>query len=421
MAKVLFWNIANFSVNKIGHPKMPLRSARNLSVIYQAIKKAPLDIFVLIELYARHNVHGGEGNLVKGNPAIGAIRLLYELNGIKAGWKLVPPVVTGQGGRREGVAVYYREDNLELTGPWVHTGIGGNAVQPPGGMVAPYPHPWSILTGGNTKGGMWKFKNVGGGAQEFPGPINRRPWVVHFKEYDAAKINHRTIEVVGFHAAPSKYAVASVQALYNTKEIVNTPIIPSTIGNSSVRVLGGDFNIDANNGPKVANTYTKIAVKKGFNWEFGIKPWGGYYKTSLRTRYRASIFDGPYPDYDYASRSYDHIFTKYEGIVPAKGGQNQMIINHFIGTDLKYAGLPVPGFKGGIGKAYGFYGVQPAVNVGATYDYPALGLLDIPEILGSVGVGKLFLTNAIANQAFVEDNFLRIRTTSDHMGVVMDV
>ncbi|MCI5207987.1 MAG: hypothetical protein D3910_04180 [Candidatus Electrothrix sp. ATG2] len=389
MARVLFWNLMNFTDRRINNPKNIIASTKSLNNILGVFKNDPPDVFVLIELFQRT---GGskQGELVKGSAANGAITLLGAISKYtKSTWHLIPPVVTGFAGKREGIAVYYNgSTTLTFTGPWTHTGAKGAATQAKGKGLA-YPKPWNnTLPKGSTAGGQWEFR-AGKVIQEYPVAGERRPWLVSFKDTGGAVV--RNIDVFGFHApAPGPNAGKGTVALSTTNEIVNS---------KNYCVLGGDFNVPYT--PKNKKNIYGSICNVGYSWEFKNND---NYTTQRNVKQSSISAKGlTYPQYGYGANTYDQIFTKLVKM------NNPMVIDQVIGTDNKFSGFPPAGI---LGPGFGFDSVPPLANGTAAFTYPCYMANDIPTILAGANPNKTFQNFA---------NYGHIRRTSDHMGVVMDV
>lgn len=447
--EVLFWNLMNFSDKRISAKVAggSIVAAKSLNNILNAVQgNNPADIFALIELPPGPGA--AQGNLVTaGSSSQGAIALMNHFNtalGKPAGtgpWKVVPPVVTGAGGKAEGLAVFYRSDNLDLTGPWVHTGAAGAATQPAGKQTN-YPFPWNQAVPltttkvkgkwkwiqANKTGGQWGFKSAAGKIIEYPSAGERRPWFVRFT-YPAGPIGTEVIEVFAFHAPFGKGVKVRRDA---ANQLSKTPDITRPITNTGVykkknccRLLGGDFNLNANN-PKDLAALNLLTIKGGpFTGQF-LTPTifkGGavgkaknlYCMTSLRSANEAKIAAAFYPFYKYASSAYDHIFTYIKLLTHgALAASEPMVINQVTGADIAYSG-PTGTTKLKKGS-YGLPAAVPAAGGTATFTYPCMMKNDIPSLLGK-GWPAAKVNNTFQNLS----NYGHIRTTSDHMGVVIDI
>lgn len=143
--RILYWNIQQFSLNKLNENVTLLGEkrkqtekkgiTRGMSRLQHIMKDviAPVnpDLFVIVEVQAGGNKGDQDGLPIHGSDARKAtFILLKELRKQNANWSLIPPVNVGgfnptpnsEGlfkGLREGVAVYYRSDKLQFEGPYV--------------------------------------------------------------------------------------------------------------------------------------------------------------------------------------------------------------------------------------------------------------------------------------------------------------
>ncbi|AIK95630.1 hypothetical protein [Candidatus Odyssella acanthamoebae] len=436
MTRIVFWNLLKFTMKRINDPKNVAASAAALNNILNVFKKNTPDIFALIELPCGKG--GKQGELVgKGSAYQGALQLLKQLNALPGApvWDLVPPIVTGAGGRREGIVVFFNKNTVQFQGPWKFDGTttrDPTSPLPPGGWKDYSATHWKIPGGTTVKkwGGQWEFIKTGkkGEILEFPTAGERRPWLTRFQELKGGK---RTIDVIAFHAPFTQASpVNAAISLIGTSSIAppfNTPMAVD------VCVLGGDFNVDANDNTKRAEAYgpLMVAPKKAMrtkkstpggnftgNFLTPITPPGVktvYAKTSLKAVKTASIKGGDYPDYDYASSSYDQIFIRYKTPGAAKG---EMDINEIAGAYIKKAG-PLAG--GGL-PAYGYAAALPsakAAKKGYTY---APGMQDSIKTIFIKKVKGVLLDSTQKDALFRQvNNYGFVRRTSDHMGVIIDV
>jgi hypothetical protein len=409
----------NFAINKIADPHHAVPSQDRLAQIRRVFTNTQPDIFVMLELHNRSVGVAGTlvNNLTSGGR--GAIRLLTEIRQATGNnnWFMVPPIVTGAGGKAEGVGVYYNGNTVRFTGPWQCNGqTTGMAV----GAPQQYPAAWANLTlnNNNTLGGQWNYKplqpakkkqkktaNNNNSDINFPIKGERAPWLTTFTEV----IGGRELEIFGLHApAPGPNAILGTAAILNVDEFTGAEAA------NVARALGGDFNVDANSAPKANNPYQQIAAA-GYQWVFSTKvpqvP-AVFYRTSMRTVGAASL-NGIYPDYGYGVNAYDQIFVRGQTVTdPAT---TQRIINPVAGTsappqanDSGYPNTPLRNALIG----YGYPAAQPAANGTAAFSTPTEMGQDIPTILAGAGPAAAFKLWA---------NYGKIRSLSDHLAVVIDL
>lgn len=146
--RILYWNIQQFSLNKINEVKPSIGDKRGQGqhlmqgqdrlkyILKNVVAKVKPDIFVIVEVQAGGDMGDQDGLPIQGangrNASLEVLNKLRNLkiDGAKRKWSLVPPVNIGgfnpdpnsEGGfkgLREGVAVYYRSDKLQFEGPYV--------------------------------------------------------------------------------------------------------------------------------------------------------------------------------------------------------------------------------------------------------------------------------------------------------------
>lgn len=218
----------------------------NRRFILDTIEKVDPAIFILIE---NRSSAGKRGTLQKGEGKAGILLLLTELRLISPHWCLIPPVrnnpktwqektfdglpVACTQSYCEAMAIFYRNDLLEFTGPWSWTGDRGAAD----GDGEPYPRPWqSCLPDGNYFALQSSFYDGDGNQVEFPHKKNRSPVLANF---DDLSVLGDTLTLVAAHLPPRKSeSVPAASILANIRELteVQQP--------KNVTVVAADFNID---------------------------------------------------------------------------------------------------------------------------------------------------------------------------------
>lgn len=257
MPRILYWNIDNFSANK-------LNDQRILNYIRTVLSTHPPHIIVIVEVSAPNAAGILDGVLLTGQGANGVIQLLTHLKNWtnNNNWCLVPPLTLGNEGVREGVAVYFDSRQLEFTGPYWWTDHFDGPRNPISRSVPP-----GTVNNINVYGGIWSetgvlpqrdvdprslynpnfpqnqlaaqfqyFNNQGeiffptGGG---PPPRSRAPFLTTFYEPNT----NRNIKLFSIHTSP-KTARQAVAALRTVREILN-------VNDLEVSVIVGDFNVDS--------------------------------------------------------------------------------------------------------------------------------------------------------------------------------
>ncbi|WP_332852291.1 endonuclease/exonuclease/phosphatase family protein [Duganella sp. S19_KUP01_CR8] len=238
--KILVWNIQFFTSARISTTAQNDldRVEANLAYILSTIQQAAPDIFVVIE--PRSN-QGDVGGLARGNGPIGLVKLYAKMLGKfgSTSWNLVPPLrlnardIHSSNTYTECVGVFWRNEVLEFTGPWVWTAAGARA---PGEhtVAAAYPEPWNRLVPDDvTASGQASFYSATGEIH-FPAEANRRPFLCTFRERGGT---HRHLKVFAMHTSPSTARDACARMLGVNELAPN---------DNEISVLTGDFNLDLN-------------------------------------------------------------------------------------------------------------------------------------------------------------------------------
>ena len=467
MTRLMYWNI-----NAFGHgalfgqrpgdpdPEWDAPADQNAidrrTLLLDLVEALEPDIISIVE------VQPGAGAPAQGTPIADntAFELLQLLRNVAGEFQLVPPLVSGTGGRAEAVAVYYKGDELDFLGPWGFGGAAADTVANLGGVagLAHYnPADWgaggnaalpnrTIAAGWPNAGcpedhlaGQWSF-----GATEFAVAGNRRPWLTSFG-HAAGPAGPRVINLFSFHAPPDQLPPAPVPgaavaapplaaAVAGTAAVAGLPEVAGVIGANEVRCIVGDFNIstfDAASDPNSYQLFRNAGYAQGlyplappnpvpYEW-----PEIGYYATHVRSKADANPWIDVgidedrrgYPGFGYVSSvggfgwydSIDNVFTRY-GAAAGGPATDMTIVNPVIGSP---------------------YNVGPAgpPNV-------LLGTVQVPSMMADPGVFQYdaahgwagiseYGNDDIADEAretFVEwPNYHKIRSLSDHLPLFIDI
>ncbi len=132
MATVLYWNVESFSENLILNT--PLCS-EYLAAVIEFWKP---DILSIVEISTGFKP---EGCLIS-KPAA-AKKFLEMLRAFNPNYCLVPPITSGEGGRCEGVAVYYDKSKYAFIGPNIWPGATGPSRPLGHATLGTYPADWA--------------------------------------------------------------------------------------------------------------------------------------------------------------------------------------------------------------------------------------------------------------------------------------
>lgn len=451
MARILYWNIEKFGINKIneltrkrdagGNPIATFNSVYRKEVIRTTLIQNTPDIFVVVETSTGA---GTPGTLISASGETGSQFLLKQLRSwfpAPNDWRLVPPLRLGQGNVQEGISVFYNHARVQFTGPWGWQGDGNPSdsvdIITKDNLVV-YGGSWTdVLPLGNVpKGnntinrdipyrklaGQWQFRGplVGGVAPVlgFPNAFNRTPFLTTFWEPAGGG---KTIKLLSFHASPKKQ-----QAADGTNQLSYIQEITTGLAANEVAVIVGDFNVDLFNTYFEPIAYNRLLAAppagagytRQINPTLNVWPNKGYVCTMLRSFKNAKPWaTNGYPGYEIVVQdtfsSIDNVLTRYGGGTAAGPATNITIVNRVTGTPY------TPG--GGTPTGSLVYNSAMALNGLGT---PAAGLpssLPLPPN-GPSGQGGFIPGNIGALTTFAGwNNYRRIKSTSDHMGLIVDV
>ena len=291
MTRILYWNIQNFTMNKIDDGSQAAADKMDYIVDIFDTDVHP-DIFVVVEVFART----GEAASVEGTvlqPYLpSAQACLALLNAIRAldgceDWCLVPPLALGGMGFTEGVAVFYNPNTLQFTGPrlyykWHHdpndlTGQAQPVHQNTYQRIVDYPlswknclpnpqnpiaelqkdREWPFTIGANQTvrlkewnlAGEWQYwlRNrpipsfdgfLDANRIQFPSSGHRAPFWTQFYDLDSAHtVNPRVLNLFTVHTSPA----TAVQAMAS----METAAEMTMVNDDAVNIILGDFNVDS--------------------------------------------------------------------------------------------------------------------------------------------------------------------------------
>jgi hypothetical protein len=448
MTRILYWNIEKFGINKIDDPqgwghelhtsitpaaasadRLQYIASHLLNTLPPTAPSRP-DIIVVVEVVSGQD---GSGYLVRGSGNDGSRELLWQIRHAtnNAGWSLVPPLQTGG---REAVAVYYDSTNYAFAGPYLWPGGNGASFAPGGGVSADYSGtafaaalPHRQIPGGAPNAGLWEDE-VAAQTRGFTGAaadpflagalLNfgtlRTPYKVAFAEIATG----RQLSLFAIHAPAN---MAAAQYLVDLGRIAE---IADPIAVNEVRVVLGDFNVNLlyNNITMDQNAAYNNIINAGYalgisrpgNPPNPLDGYQGYFATHMQpfwtaTYWSAALHTDYYPGFGYTGAflvpnfySIDNILARY-GAGLAAPNANVTVLNGVVGSN--YAVInPPPG-----NPPIGHYRL-PIMMRNPMFGAPAPVEPPIPH-------HQPQRITAFRNW----DNFLRIRSTSDHMAIVADV
>lgn len=445
MTKVLYWNLENFSINKINNPdtkrkrksKLPtgaVASGNRSNLILNAMQANVPDIFVIVEMTTGA---GAEGTLINAGGQQGALDLLQKIRAkFGATWMLVPPLIVGQGTLLEGVCVFFNTNsNLFFTGPFGWQGGVNPANVIGAGVTVAYAAPWDtalpaaltpttagIINPGlaqNQLAGQWLYDDgaIPPVKLEFPSAGERPPFLTTF--WDAG--SNRNIKLLAYHAPPPEtlIAAAGVDSLSQIREIT------TLLGAQDDVIIMGDFNVDVSDEDLaeeaydnlIADSYTR-QINPATDTDF---PDIGYIGTTLYLnsgKNKAEPTDTRgYPAYGYMTpNSYDNMLTRYGTATRAPVSSNITIVNLVAGSP--YTKVTTPAYAGAKGSLT--YTTAMEKDRRAADPLAPVALLLPPNPTPNGNGGYAPRTKGVGTKFREWQNYGVVRSTSDHMALIID-
>jgi hypothetical protein len=459
MARILYWNINNFTNERIATntkkrdrddmewgagPRGPQHLQMILDTLGATVDPGTgaavdLDFIVIVEVYARMGAPV-EGQLIGGNGLTGCLNLFDEIDNnvpVIGQWAMVPPVVSGQDGQREAIAVYYRMDKWYFLGPntWPAAYPGPlNARLPAGNIPAGYPYRPNQPE--NRSAGQSRFiQAMPPGFMgvpplvNFPGAANRKPWLTAFGDVNN---NNDLIRIMALHTKPNDRhggPAYADQGTANLADVFAVTTRPPDAANQ-IDVIVGDFNVDnmvagnfAAGGPfgrliglganPVAPAYTPLVRPPAM-----LNPnYNSYYHThgnpsdNRPDEVPARILEGTpnppywrpvghYPGQEYSKLSIDNALVRYHGGAAPPANHNTTILSRVRQTPYNQPAGPPP--------------VMPMLG-----HYQNVVWMD--ETIGNIyAMAPSFFFDL--NERFRQwDNYGRVYSVSDHFALLFDV
>jgi hypothetical protein len=462
VARILYWNINNFSLNKIADPSDFADSVdRRTHIVNEVFVPSQADLFVIVEVHTRQGEVGLEGVPIVGNAQSGVNQLLRHIrNATHAQWMLVPPVWSGNLGFCEGVAVFYDSNVLRFAGPYAYgpdyrtatkTRSGAwhgppkqracplaQTARPVGAPTTPewldgpqdYPAlywagrlPHRLVGGGpqyeDQVAGQYEFYDADMQRIYFPNQQSRSPFLTHFVEVAAP---HKRIKLFTIHTSPgtAEDAVGQLQHIPGL-----------AAGMNEVSVVLGDFNVDIFDSRATYDGLTGL----GFTLHFDSKVGGAgpivparrpYCMTHFLPTPHATPFRTPgggvpdpthnvYPRFGYMGSMGGRLFQ-----TPVSAGAIDNVLTHYGGGAVVPANHNLTIVNTVVGKPYN--AVMPAVVTaeligGLSFASSMATAIPLPQ-----GNDPAALTAVADLATFVLwNNFGLIRSTSDHLALAVDV
>lgn len=473
MTKILVWNIENFGINKFNNPFLARRGAGiggltqhqaskwREQILAQVLFTTDPDILVVVEVSSGDSTPNSLATVTGGMEGCRYVLQLLRNTAFFAagGWRLVPPLRIGQGGKAESVGVFYRGQSTVggaavhryFTGPnWWTGGINGQSVAANTAFRFPYPTgvfggpdiqamlvplgtaPRNIPNGAQFNGGIpedqvaartqFHLVNPNGSADGFLDfGAFREPYMVTFTETDGAGTVQRDLTLFAVHSP----AVTGNQSVFITY-LANTHEIVAANGGSETRIICGDFNLnllapdgnDANEYAQLVNQNYAVLLEPAGAPPAPLGAYPGYFATHIKRRPRrltqASRFlwsdantetASLYPGYEYTGSEFVQNFYSIDNILvrPYNGGHNYAttVMNPVVGTPFN--------------MVIGPPGAPPigTVNMAAAFTNAAIAWPQAPAAPNYAAGLPANLTSWV--------NYSYIRSTSDHFALYADV
>lgn len=264
--RIMSWNIQDLSLtSKIAPTLADPNQERAVYILLSIIGRNPAILVVVEVETGRPPVYDARGYLVTDTSGGPAVRWIHQaLRALQPGndWRVVPPLLSGALGRKEGIAVFFDNHRVNFRGPYqvANDPIGAQVYQysrqvmgpapawaPPwAGALPPAPPAGPAIGGGLNQdqlaGQPYFATGPGLGAPPllFPDPHYRSPYLTEFIEVNVPA--PRILKVLGVHLPPFG-GVAAMDAVANVPLIPEMYTVPMTA--NEVRVICGDFNVDA--------------------------------------------------------------------------------------------------------------------------------------------------------------------------------
>lgn len=482
MTRILYWNINNFSLAKIqAGGAAAAEAASRLAYMVQNVMRGPVggpipDIIVVVEVYVRGGEIGSEGTVLRATVEAGqgVLTLLAQIRAdavmgtaaVGSNWCVVPPIVLGEYGQREGVAVFYNATTLQFTGPnLLYDLFGVGQSQPVNAATYAarrnYSAGWqaglpvalartTIFPGAanpipeHELAGEWQYYTLPLAARPVPSPAPpaippnripfpnqgcRGPFLTRFREVAAP---NRTLKLFSVHTSPA----TAMGAVLNMGLVPEIAAVPAA---NDVNVVLGDFNVDTFGG--LWNTYNLAFPLYGCELDPRANHAGPrvaarkpYCMTHLLPTYLSTPFNNTghgvatdpqhnvYPRFGYMGSSWpninnsgaiDNIFTAY-GAAAGGPATNVTVINTLTGTPYNWLAAAPPGVTAELTGGLQYTSTIPlALN----------SLITVPPAAaGTGGIDSLGMYAWMHLNVFrLWHSFGKVHSTSDHLPLMIDI
>jgi hypothetical protein len=222
------------------------------------------DVIAVVEtMITRTTALGQPMNALDWNGVKKFLHMIKAKTG-NANWRVVPPIKcnppkpalhVGKWAAQEAVAVFYDTTTVTFEGPdyW-----NGAAIQRAALGAAAYPAPWNgpLVTGGTTRAGRVAHTDNAGAPVLFPNDMNRRPFMVDFREVGGAT---RLFRCLFIHTSPQHGLGGShVQGTRAVADIADMNPAQNTTAAPNYYVACGDFNVNDYNAAERISAYAPL-------------------------------------------------------------------------------------------------------------------------------------------------------------------
>ncbi len=246
--RIMTWNIQDLSISKFLSSDSDPSNLRQF-YLHSTIRQVNPDIMIILEVETSREDERSQGSIVSdtsGGPAIRQLLWLLQATDSRSRWAVVPPVILGAGGKKEGIAVFFKASVVDFQGPSVvGPAIYNHQIQEstsPGGQFMEWADPWdkALPPGQRHLAGRWQWAETGSHTPlEFADAGNRQPYQTIFKEKSGAQ---RTFNIFSMHL-PS----TADQAVKALKKVAKIPDIQRDDIANEIRIVTADFNINVLN------------------------------------------------------------------------------------------------------------------------------------------------------------------------------
>jgi hypothetical protein len=337
MTKVLFWNLAQFGINKINSASLAkgenqggltnqAAATWRRRVIYRTLQYTQPDIIVVIEVGSGdswpNDLATFTGGMTGASFLLNFLRTSMVYNA--GNWRMVPPLRIGRkpGSRPETVAILYRGNSVDngvnvtryFTGPnvWIG-GHTGHSVDPADGYI---PNAYPTAAGGSPDirvmlvpgGGIartipptalhnpnrqedrvaarteFRINDNGAPGELLDFDVFRPPFMATFYETSTAGV--RNVTLFSIHSP----AVAGDSEVFMSY-LASAFDISSPLGLQELRVIGGDFNVNLFDGAGAYSHAYDALTNVNYQYLLAPSPTGpgpnlsayqGYYATHIK-------------------------------------------------------------------------------------------------------------------------------------------